>query len=82
MVFRIGEGLFPECIGLMQARRSAIHAVLPIWKSRPDCIFDDPAADVVNIGQAARLKRKAPTPGPSGSRGLCAHNLYPWDSSS
>ncbi len=51
VVLGIGEGLLPECVGLMQARRSAIHAPLPIWRSRPDRIFNDREAGVVNIGQ-------------------------------
>ena len=29
VVVGIGEGLLPECVGLMQARRSAIHAASP-----------------------------------------------------
>lgn len=49
VVLGIGEGLLPECIGLMQARCSAIHAPLQIWKSLPDRILDDPGSRVANI---------------------------------
>lgn len=52
VVLGICDGLLPECIRLMQARGSAIHAVLLIWRVRPDRIFDDPGFFVVNIGQA------------------------------
>lgn len=52
VVLGIGDGLLPECICLMQAGCSAIHAALPIRRFRPDRIFDDPARGVVNIGQA------------------------------
>jgi hypothetical protein len=35
VVLVIGKGLFPECIRLMQASRSAVHAALPIRKVPP-----------------------------------------------
>ena len=67
LVLGIGEGLLPECIGLMQARRSAIHAPLPIWTFRPDRILDDPGSRVVNIRQVRK--------GPSRTNRLGPHVL-------
>lgn len=39
VVLGIGQGLLPECICLMQARRSAIHAPPPVPRSRPIASF-------------------------------------------
>jgi hypothetical protein len=63
VVLGIGNGLFPECVRLLQAGRSAIHAALQIRRVRPDCIFDDYGAGVVNIGQGGRAKTRRPQPG-------------------
>jgi hypothetical protein len=60
VVLGIGDRLFPECICLMKARGSAIHAALPIRRFRPDRILDDRRAGVVNIGQEPPPKKKAP----------------------
>ena len=60
VVLGIGDCLFPECICLMKARGSAIHAALPIRRFRPDRILDDRSAGVVNIGQEPPPKKKAP----------------------
>lgn len=59
LMLGIGDRLFPECIRLMQARRSAIHAALPIRRFRPDRILDDRGAGVVNIGQGEHRKWSA-----------------------
>lgn len=63
VVLGIGDRLFPECICLMKARRSAVHAALPIRRSRPDRILDDRRAGVVNIGQGAQRKKEGPSSG-------------------
>lgn len=60
VVLGIGDCLFPECICLMKARGSAIHAALPIRRFRPERILDDRRAGVVNIGQEPPPKKKAP----------------------
>jgi len=60
VVLGIGDRLFPECICLMKARGSAIHAALPIRRFRPERILDDRRAGVVNIGQEPPPKKKAP----------------------
>jgi hypothetical protein len=60
----------------MKASGSAIHAALPIRRVRPGCIFDDRRAGVVNIGQGAQLKTKAPTPVLTGwASGSCSTRI-------
>ncbi|MEY9120823.1 hypothetical protein ABIA03_007247 [Bradyrhizobium yuanmingense] len=78
VVLGIGEGLLPECIRLMQARRSSVHAPPLIRRFRPDRIIDDPGRGVVNIRQGRPAGRDAERPQPDEpAEASCAHNLYP-----